>query len=35
MRTVRALGKGSIGVVAQRRIVTSMLTMLGYESEDE
>lgn len=34
MRTVRALGKGSLSVAAQRRIVTSMLTMLGYESED-
>lgn len=34
MRTVRALGKGSLSVAAQRRIVTSMLTMLGYEPED-
>ncbi len=34
MRSVRALGKGSLSVAAQRRIVTSMLTTLGYQSED-
>jgi AcrR family transcriptional regulator len=34
MRTIRALGKGSLSAAAQRRIVTSMLTTLRQASED-
>jgi AcrR family transcriptional regulator len=34
MRTIRALGKGSLTAAAQRRIVTSMLTTLRQGSED-